>query len=587
MASDCHKLFVSHREDNLEATIDKLLNQVELVLNEQPHILDLILNTSQKGMHFGALLILKQACYCRLLCTKSNISAEQIHAIIKASLVLLYIIFPDLIATKKDISHLSKYKKTLLKCSSICFKFAQKINIKDNITLKLLSQISTTNTYFNTNNYIQMLVITSLNCSLLAFVGFREKLSYSHALSRLLNYQDSLQIKQLALQTYKFELSKLCTPVSDFNGSLVRLKNMNLALVVGQNPFDLQFGIFEFNQTSLNDASGYKHIEKDEIRILLPHQVIEYSKIIPLLTSIKESLEANPESLAKTKTQKSISGINRYSANNSWRVISQSFATNNKTLCKILASYPEQSRLLLDYATKHNRQKKEITDVKHAVAMLGNAQLFPTLCNDNIKVKQQKVTQMGCDVVNYKIDLFSHILSELHHHTSIGLPKYHELVGRILVIALMTIPKVSYAASTPARLAKPNSDKITSLAALFGLTTIDNWQKISLILSKSWLLPKKYNHIIEQYFTLLSSNLAKSNAGTEKPIDKDSRLLNENTLLIIVATYFFQHLINGESRLTPNPSIDILLSNFKTIRPNADQLYRYVNQSITCLTPLS
>ena len=242
---------------------------------------------------------------------------------------------------------------------------------------------------------------------------------------------------------------------------------------------------------------------------------------------------------------------------------------------------------MLDYATKHNRQKKEITDVKHAVAMLGNAQLFPTLCNDNIKVKQQKVTQMGCDVVNYKIDLFSHILSELHHHTSIGLPKYHELVGRILVIALMTIPKVSYAASTPARLAKPNSDKITSLAALFGLTTIDNWQKISLILSKSWLLPKKYNHIIEQYFTLLGSNLAKSNAGKEKPIDKDSRLLNENTLLIIVATYFFQHLINGENRLTPNPSIDNLLSNFKTIRPSADQLYRYVNQSITCLTPLS
>jgi hypothetical protein len=590
MASNCHKLFVSHSEDKVEISIDTLLKQMDLVLNEQPHVLELILNTSQKGMRFGALLILKQACFSRSLCTKSNIASEQVHAIIKASLILLYIILPDLIAAKKDITQLTKYKKSLLRCSAISFKFAKKLNITDNITLKLLSQISATNTYFNTNSYIQTLTITSLNCTLLAFTGFKDKLTYSHALSRLLTYQDGLQIKQLALQTHKLELSKLCTPITDFNGSLVRLKNKNLALVVGQSPFDLQFGIFEFSQTSLSEPSGYKHVEKDQIRILLPHQIVEHTKLIPLFESIKETLEANPESLAKTKTKKSISGINRYSANNSWRVISQSFATNNKALCKILASYPEQSQLLLDYATKHNRQNQEITDVKHAIAMLGNAQLFPTLCNDNIKVKQKNVTQMGCDVVNYKIDLFSHILSELHHQTNIGLPKYHELIGRLLIIALMTIPKVSYAASTPARLAKPNASKTASLAELFGLTTIDNWQKISLILSKSWLLPTKYNRIIEQYFALISMRLlstGQSSATPEKPVDKESRLLNENTLLIIVATYFFQHLINGENTLTPNPAMDNLMGEFKTIKPNAEQLYTHVCQSITCLTPLS
>jgi len=585
MASNCHKLFVTHSENNLETHIDALLKQMDLVLNEQPHVLGLIVNTSQKGMHFGALLILKQACFCRLLCTKSNIASEQIHSVIKASLVLLYIILPDLIAAKKDIKQLTKYKKSLAQCKSVCFKFAKKLNITDNITLKLLSQLSASNTYFNTNSYIQTLTIISLNCSLTGYASFKDKLTYSNALAHLLAYQDGLQIKHLGLQVYKLELSKLCTPSTDFNGALVRLKNKNLALVVGQETLDLQFGIFEFSQTSINELSEYSQVEKEQIRILLPHQVVDHSTLIPLFATLEDDDKAKPDSLVKTKTQKSISGINRYSANNSWRVISQSFATNNKTLCKILASYPEQSQLLLNYATKHNRQHQAITDVKHAIAMLGNAQLFPTLCNDNIKVKQKNVTQMGCDVVNYKIDLFSHVLSELHHQANVGLPKYHELIGRILIIALMTIPKVSYAASTPARLAKPNGSKITSLAALFGLTTIDNWQKISLILSKSWLLPKKYNHIIEQYFELLK--VSSSGDKAAKPIDKDSRLLNENTLLIVVATYFFQHLINGESRLTPNPGIDNLLSQFRNIRPNADQLYKYVSQSITCLTPLS
>jgi hypothetical protein len=577
LASECHKVFVSQSESDLETSIDLLLNQIDTLLDVSPNLAGVILNTTNKNMHFVASFILKQACFSRSLCIKSKLDPDQIHSLIKASLLLLYLVLPELIAAKKDHKQLPYLKKALNSCLASSFQLAKKLKLTDNITLKLLSQIAGANTYSNANIYIQSLVVVSFNCTLSAFAGFNDKLTFGTALNRLLAAQSPLNIKQKQLTPYKVELSKLCNSLSDFNGALVKLRNKNLALLVEQNPSTLQFGIFEFSRTSMDDATEYEEVDAEQVRIILPQQIIDQTVLISLLASHKLDAETADQNEYTKLT--SINGVNRYRADNDWRNISRSFlSNNNKTLCKVLSDYPEQSKLLLDYATEKNRQQQTVTDISHAIAMLGKDQLFPTLCNDNIKVKQYQVRKMGADVVNYKIDLFSHIASELHRHTNIGLPKYHELIGRILMIALMTIPKVSYAASSPARLAAPNADKTVCLSELFGLAALDNWKKISLLLSKSWLLPKVYTDIIEQYFYFLERG---------KRVEQDDKPINDNILLIILATYFFQHLINGKAQITEHQGIDTMLKSSKRVRTTLDFLYKAIRQSVTINTPLS
>lgn len=573
LASNCHKLFISRAQSDLETNIDLLLNQIDVLLDTNPNLIGVILNTTNKNMHFVASLILKQACFSYSLCTKSKVDPDQVHSLIKASLLLLYLVLPELITAKKDHKQFPYLKRALKSSLNDSFALAKKIKLTDNITLKMLSQIASANTYSNANIYLQSLIVTSLNCTLSAFAGFNDKLTFGTALNRLLAAQSPLHIKQQKLEPYKTEFSKLCNSLSDFNGALVRLRNKNLALLVEQNPLTLQFGLFEFEQNSITEPTEYQEVEAEFVRVVLPQQIIDQSVLIKLFASLK--LDEDNE----TRKLNAINGVNRYRADNDWRNISRSFLSNNsKTLCKVLADYPEQSQLLLDYATKQNRQHQEVTELNHAVAMLGKEQLFPTLCNDNIKVKQYQVRKMGADVVNYKIDLFSHISSELHHCTHIGLPKYHELIARILMISLMTIPKVSYSASSPAQLAKPTSEKTVCLAELFGLASLDNWKKISLLLSKSWLLPKVYTELIQQYFYFLERR---------KKIEQDDKPINDNILLIIVATYFFQHLINGENRITENPVIENMLQKSKRIRSTLDYLYETIGQSVIINTPLS
>lgn len=575
LASNCHKVFFSRAENDLETSIDLLLNQIDVLLDANPSLTGVILNTTNKNMHFVASFILKQACFSHLLCIKSKLDPDQIHSLIKASLLLLYLVLPELIAAKKDSKQFPYFKRALNSCLTNSFALAKKLKLTDNITLKLLSQVAGANTYSNANIYMQSLVITSLNCTVSAFAGFYDKLTFGTALNRLLAAQSPLHIKQQKLEPYKAEFSKLCNSLSDFNGALVRLRNKNLALLVEQNPLTLQLGIFEFEQNSITEPTEYEEVEAEFVRVVLPQQIIDQEVLIKLFASLK----LDEDNKVETRKLTTINGVNRYRADNDWRNISRSFLSNNsKTLCKVLADYPEQSQLLLDYATNQNRQHQVVTELSHAVAMLGKEQLFPTLCNDNIKVKQYQVRKMGADVVNYKIDLFSHISSELHHCTHIGLPKYHELIARILMIALMTIPKVSYSASSPARLAKPKSDKTVCLSELFGLASLDNWKKISLLLSKSWLLPKVYTDIIEQYFYFLERG---------KRVEQDDKPLNDNILLIIVATYFFQHLINGENQITENPVIENMIQKSKRIRSTLDYLYETIGQSVTINTPLS
>lgn len=579
LASSCHKVFVKRTELGFEEQLDELLNMMDVVLTTHPQLTGLILNTSNKDMHFIALFILKHACFCRSLCINSKVVTEHGNSIIKASLLLLYVVLPEFIATKKDHKQLSKFKKALSHCPQASFQLAKRIPLADNNSLKLLSQLSNVNTYSKANSKIQLLAVTALNCSITAFSGLKGKVTYNSALSRLLAIQDDLHLIQPNLQTYKTEFSLLCKSSVDFNGALVRLKNQNLAYILSQSPDKQICSGFEFGQTSIDENVECSEIDTNNVRSVLPHQTLDHNKIIRLILNQQALEQTNAKSKAKPKATESHVGIYRYSANHSWKVISQSvLRDNNKVLGKVLLNYPDQSQLLLNFATMHNRKQLQVTDVSHAIAMLGKVQLFPTLCNDNIKVKQHSVKQMGSDVVNYKIDLFSHILSQLHHQTLNGLPKYHELIGRILMIALMTIPKVAYAASTPACLVKANENDVKSLAEIFGLNTFDNWKKISLILSKSWLLPEAYIQVIEQYFNFLDINKDKAN---------EHKNININTLFIIIATYFFQHFINGENKLPPNKTIKNLMSEFKSKVPNLENLYLTIGQTTTIFTPLS
>lgn len=573
-AINCQQQLKVTDKAQLESHLDALISQSHFVVNAHPSLYGVILNTTDKKLPFTASSLVKHTCFCQVLFAKAQIEPQQVNSLIKASLYLLGDILPQVELTKAEPKKASSLIKHISGSTKRVFNRATRLKLNDTLALKLLSQLAGSNTYSSSNGYIQSLLIMSLNTSLVASFGLTVKLSYRSGFNQLLVNASAFCFKQTFIQPYNKQLSQLITLFHQHQGSLIRLTNKNLAIIVEQNPVTSQYGVFECGQRSLASPSEYQEIDAEDINNTLDQQVIDQTSVIKWLSEQDVILQHQPPN-------KALSPVNRFSASSDWKTISRAFTTNNnKTLTKVLQQYPQQSKLVLDYASQNNRQKQAVHDVQHAIAMLGKQQLFPTLCIANIQVKQQQVSQIGRDVINYKVDLFCQLVGELHNITHIGLPKYHELVARILMIGLMTIPKVMFSASSPSPVVVPKTERLETLAQLFGLSTLGNWKKLSLMLAKSWLLPVKYNDIIEQYFVVL--------AKINNPQSTESLTVkSDHVVMLLIASYFYQHLLNGESHLVENQQLNDLVVKSRNINSKLAYLFDHIKSKVLIYTPLS
>ncbi len=557
----------------LESHFDALISQSHFVVNAHPCIYGVILNTTDKKLTFAASSLVKHICFCHVLFAKAQVEPQQANSLIKASLYLLTDILPQVELTKAEPKKAPSLVKHILGSTKRVFNRATRLKINDTLALKLLSQLSGNNTYSSSNGFIQSLLVMSVNTSMVASLGLTTKLSYRNAFNQLLANPTAFCFKQGFIQPYKKQLSQLIT-LFNHQGSLIRLTNKNLAVMAEQNPTTSQYGLFECGQRSLVAPSEYQEVDAEDIHTTLDQQVIDQLSVIKWLS--EQDVILQHQSVTKV-----LSPVNRYSASSDWKTISRAFTSNNnKTLTKVLQQYPQQSKLVLDYASQNNRQKLAVHDIQLAIAMLGKQQLLPTLCIANIQVKQQQVNQIGSDVINYRVDLFCQLVGELHELTHIGLPKYHQLIARILMIGLMTIPKVMFSASSPSPVVEPKGQRLETLAQLFGLTTLGNWKKLSLMLAKSWLLPAKYYQIIEQYFTLLAKV---SNARTAESLT----VKNDHVVILLIAGYFYQHLLNGESNLVENTLLTNLVEQSSNINSKLPYLFEHIKSEVLIYTPLS
>ncbi|NVK24397.1 MAG: hypothetical protein HWE10_05680 [Gammaproteobacteria bacterium] len=511
-AKKCQLVFIKQDTAQFESAATSLIASYQQCKSALPNVEWLTLNLFDSQLDYFSNLLLKQVAISSRINSQLSYQPSASNSNNLASLLVLFALFPVIVTAKKQPSEIPLLKKHLSSASTKAFVIGKHIKLSDQDSLKLLSQIARKNRYHCTNQFSQTTVLLCVNSNLLAHLGLFQPISnINSALSKQLASCRFSAIHNPWLANFLPEFLPLVS-ISTLTGSVAIDKNKRkLLLVEYQNIEGSNNGQWLCLSLSEKLSEQLEYINAADLRVLAPQQKISVSKLLSHLSSNTEN---------KTSTQTKCSDNNtalKYQAPDEWRTIAQTLLLNNadklaNTLNK--PGLPEQYKTnLLQYASELSRENVAITDVKHAINLLGIERVYPITLTSALKARAAEFRYNSSDLIQYKSELFCQLVSGhtkvTAAHRSITSPEFMSVVSRLIFLALMSIPKANFAAASQTNI---NHDSNTSkqspiaLHQLYKLSNATTWYKITIALAQKWYLPNYHQSLIKAFFKPLLAN---------------------------------------------------------------------------------
>lgn len=203
-----------------------------------------------------------------------------------------------------------------------------------------------------------------------------------------------------------------------------------------------------------------------------------------------------------------------------WELSKLISSGSNQKIIEALYDFPMQKKLILGYAKQVNRQQIPVTDLGHAIAMLGAMRVFPIIClNEMNLLEKTSMTIHSFSQIN-KTKLYASLASAISFQTKIDLPEYCELMARIV------------------------------MTNRFQDSSIKAWHKRAKTTALNWQLPKPYISAIYNFFRSQTQSLSLNEVSkANKPL---------LAILLLTERMFLQITEPANVDLNSHPNVDVL-----------------------------
>ena len=570
-AKFCQQVFVNRDSKNLEICVDQLNKLVTQGLRQNPLLTRLSLNLVHNKFGYYTNLIVKVAVATHWFARKLKFNDEASASMAKTNLCILYVLTQPILQTRNTPAAIKKYKSYLDRGAQLAFKKVSKGVISDQNSLRLLSQLAGINQFSQTNQRAQSLCSAALNCALhaLPFLSGR-KLSFEMALEQV-QLGSLYVLKRPFLQQTLYEIK---TQIHDESrqGCLVKLKDNKFAILISCLEQKDECVVFEFAENKISSNGKVESRPNKDLRLIIPQQTTDLFIIVQLYISHQNELFSTIE--AESMPVKLMLEQEIMAPKGMEETLDLLSANNNNQLVAKLNQKPEQCQFILNYATKNNRQKLPVSDIKHAIALLGLARVFPAICDSMLNAIVTQDRYIGSAEVVNKLDLFVDLMGILSKTTKVDVPEYCQFTSRLMFIALILIPKSRYALN--GKFSPPKSYS-ASLADLFTPAISGSWQNVCKKLYENWQLPKLYKAAIKAYFDYINGKVS---------LNKLPRTSQKLVALIEVQVWLYSLVLSGQTDLKPisqtKNSLNILGLSLSELK----ELYEKLLSEITFVSQL-
>jgi len=556
-AKFCQQVFVKQDTDNLEVSIDQLNKLVAQSLQQNCLLTRVTLNVVHNKFGYLTNLIVKTAVTTNWFAQKLEFNQDACASLTKTNLLILYTLTHPILRIKNEQRLLKKYHPYFKSAAQLTFKKVSRLGINDQNSIRLLSQLADINQFSKTNQTPQSICSLALNTAISLLPFTTEKKQTFDSSLKALHSKDSFMLQRPFTKNTLFKLRTLIIAECK-TGSLVRLKNNKYGVFIESQSERQTNVLFVFQDNKINANATVEQIDNKDIALLIPQHSTDLFLIVSLFSKYQVELSSliSPAVIgSKIPLEKElmlpveeIDNHILYAENN-----------NNQLAAKLLEN-KKQSQLILDYASKNNRQKLPVKDISHAIALLGSARIFPTICDSQLNVLISHNRYLGSSEVSNKLNTFVAIAGFLSKQIKVDIPEYCQFIARLLFAALIAIPKSRYAITGKYSNAQAFS---ASLADLFASDVTKTWQKIALKLAENWRLPRNYQASLKAYFDYANHNVAL------KSLPRSSQ---QFVSLLELSVFIFHLLVSGQRNIPSvqniKPGLQVLgldLSSARTL----------------------
>ena len=535
LAGKCATDFRTQDISTLKVSIGHFIDATQEVLTHTPGASLLLLNVRDKKQSYLTNLIIKTVLIANVLADQGNYSLVTKKKIVTTTLLIIYTMSPYFLKVKADHSLFTQYKSIFKNAAKLTFKQVKNEYIDEPDILRILSQIANINEFRNKNQVCQTIVILSLNSAIYTCPFYLSKpLSADAALAKSL-VQLNLICPKPFTASYVGMFSQ-CMSLLSFGKLCVSADNNFLVSV--------NYKVNNKNDISEVPCISYEKVEErnvfvapmvlstNKIRFILPQQALSYTTS---LSHLSVEVIENFIGLAPNNNELNARYLPpEYLDKTSKALLSET----TFLIADYLAQDTQKSKLVMDYAKCVTRTHQPVSNIRHAIALLGMIRIYPVVCISEMKLLQQKNLAFGEYEVINKENVFAGIANGLSKLISFSIPEYQELVSRVIFQGLMIIPKSRYAASI-ATLLGPNENEFYTLNDAFGKARIVDWARCSKKLAIDWKLPKAYVATLNSFFEV------KSKLVDYKAVPKQIRV---NVSGLIISEWILLNWLKGNNR---------------------------------------
>lgn len=546
-AASCATIFRTQDNKALRVSLGDLFDAMEFALTHAPNTCFLLLNVRDKKQSYLTNLIIKTALITQVLSHQGNYCSSTRKKLISASLLIIYAMAPYFLKVKTDANLFAQYKGIFMSAAKITFKHVKNEYIDQPDILRILSQIANINEFKSKNQLCQTIVIVSVNSAVYACPFLLSKpLTADTALAKSLT-QPSIVCSKHFTESYA-GIFEPCISILSYGKLCVSADNQFLLCV--------DHKVISKHQIAEVPCISYEKVEErntlvsllvsstNKVRFVIPQHAINFEVAFNLL-----SVDAI-ENFAGIKLNNSETNA-RYSPPDYLDKTSTALLSETTMLiADYLSEDIHKSKLVMDYAKGVTRTQQPISNIRHAIALLGMIRIYPVVCISEMKVLQQTNLSFGEYEVINKENVFAKIANELSKVANFAIPEYQELVARLLFQGLMLIPKSRYSASI-ATLLGPNENDLHTLNDALGKAKLENWWRCSKKLALDWKLPKVYVATLNSFFEVKSKNVE---------FNLVPKQIRENVSGLIIAEWILLNWLKGNSRPVTLTNISNALS---------------------------
>ena len=521
--------------------MSQLTKLVTQGFDQSPAQLIACINLTHNKYGFFTNLIVKLSVTSQLFALANQYTSNAAEQLAKVNLLMLQAVAKPILQIKNRPALLTKYRPHLRQAARIAFKKTDKQAFQDQDTLRLLSQLAGLNKYAATNQNAQNICKLAINTTFFCQpIHSQTKLSLKVALDRILagstNVFPPCEDPNLALRTKQW-LEPLLQ-----SGNLVRLANQHFGILLSKATAGKeQWCLFEFNQNKLDTNAQFKIVKETDIRLVMPQQSMDLFVLLRLFSgNIEQISSAVPKPLLQPLGRH---GVDLVACNEMVATAEVLQTEHQQRIREYLSNQYEACQRVLDHASRVNRQQQKVTDLKHALALIGVLRLYPVIADSKLISLQQEQIKLGLLEVLNKSDRYANIMFSLAVNTELEIPEYAMFLGRVMFQSLITIPKAGYAAASPAH---PAIHQASSLSGAFAPTVHKQWRQVCVKMSQNWCLPKAYLASLKNYFDLIDNKVQL------QALPRSSQRI---VAVLHLGTIMFLHIAAGQRQLRPSSQL--------------------------------